>query len=87
MQQLTQEFFNGGKACRPLSPDEAVVDGAAEQAVILTGEGSSLTSGAGAAAWTGPESAGLCVVRELGPRWRQSGVTHLGSIRLFILLT
>jgi L1 cell adhesion molecule like protein len=38
---LIQEFFNGKEPCRSINPDEAVAFGAAVQAAILTGEGSS----------------------------------------------
>merc|ERR1712178_390473 len=41
LQQLIQEFFNGKEPCRSINPDEAVAYGAAVQAAILTGEGSS----------------------------------------------
>ena len=41
VQQLIQEFFNGKEPCRSINPDEAVAYGAAVQAAILTGEGSS----------------------------------------------
>merc|ERR1712176_1145524 len=41
VQQLIQEFFNGKEPCKSINPDEAVADGAAVQAAILTGEGSS----------------------------------------------
>merc|ERR1712048_932804 len=41
VQQLIQEFFNGKEPCRSINPDEAVAFGAAVQAAILTGEGSS----------------------------------------------
>merc|ERR1712241_85628 len=40
VQQLIQEFFNGKEPCRSINPDEAVAYGAAVQAAILTGEGS-----------------------------------------------
>merc|ERR1712031_99026 len=36
-----QEFFNGKEPCKSINPDEAVAFGAAVQAAILTGEGSS----------------------------------------------
>jgi len=39
--QLIQEFFNGKEPCKSINPDEAVAFGAAVQAAILTGEGSS----------------------------------------------
>jgi len=39
---LIQEFFNGKEPCRSINPDEAVAYGAAVQAAILTGEGSSV---------------------------------------------
>ena len=42
VQQLIQEFFNGKEPCKSINPDEAVAYGAAVQAAILTGEGSSL---------------------------------------------
>jgi len=42
VQQLIQEFFNGKEPCRSINPDEAVAYGAAVQAAILTGEGSSV---------------------------------------------
>merc|ERR1712205_77104 len=35
------EFFNGKEPCKSINPDEAVAFGAAVQAAILTGEGSS----------------------------------------------
>merc|ERR1712007_14111 len=35
------EFFNGKEPCKAINPDEAVAYGAAVQAAILTGEGSS----------------------------------------------
>jgi len=38
--QLIQEFFNGKEPCKSINPDEAVAFGAAVQAAILTGEGS-----------------------------------------------
>ena len=41
VQQLIQEFFNGKEPCKAINPDEAVAYGAAVQAAILTGEGSS----------------------------------------------
>jgi len=41
VQALIQEFFNGKEPCRSINPDEAVAFGAAVQAAILTGEGSS----------------------------------------------
>jgi L1 cell adhesion molecule like protein len=41
VQTLIQEFFNGKEPCRSINPDEAVAYGAAVQAAILTGEGSS----------------------------------------------
>jgi len=41
VQSLIQEFFNGKEPCRSINPDEAVAFGAAVQAAILTGEGSS----------------------------------------------
>jgi len=39
--QLIQEFFNGKEPNRSINPDEAVAFGAAVQAAVLTGEGSS----------------------------------------------
>jgi len=39
--QLIQEFFNGKESNKSINPDEAVAFGAAVQAAILTGEGSS----------------------------------------------
>lgn len=41
VQSMIQEFFNGKEACRSINPDEAVAYGAAVQAAILNGEGSS----------------------------------------------
>merc|ERR1711871_1014355 len=41
VQSMIQEFFNGKEPCRNINPDEAVAYGAAVQAAILTGEGSS----------------------------------------------
>merc|ERR1712241_425519 len=41
VQSMIQEFFNGKQPCRSINPDEAVAFGAAVQAAILTGEGSS----------------------------------------------
>merc|ERR1719410_1248438 len=38
---MIQEFFNGKEPCKSINPDEAVAYGAAVQAAILTGEGSS----------------------------------------------
>jgi len=38
---MIQEFFNGKEPCKNINPDEAVAFGAAVQAAILTGEGSS----------------------------------------------
>merc|ERR1712212_1400338 len=40
VQQLIQEFFNGKEPNKSINPDEAVAFGAAVQAAILTGEGS-----------------------------------------------
>merc|ERR1711871_799344 len=40
-QAMIQEFFNGKEPCKSINPDEAVAFGAAVQAAILTGEGSS----------------------------------------------
>merc|ERR1712144_113123 len=40
-QAMIQEFFNGKEPCKSINPDEAVAYGAAVQAAILTGEGSS----------------------------------------------
>jgi len=42
VQAMIQEFFNGKEPCRSINPDEAVAFGAAVQAAILTGEGSSV---------------------------------------------
>merc|ERR1711957_351654 len=42
VQSMIQEFFNGKEPNRSINPDEAVAFGAAVQAAILTGEGSSL---------------------------------------------
>ncbi|XWS43702.1 hypothetical protein CRYUN_Cryun16bG0126200 [Craigia yunnanensis] len=39
VQQLLQDFFNGNELCKSINPDEAVADGAAVQAAILSGEG------------------------------------------------
>merc|ERR1712048_119126 len=41
VQSMLQEFFNGKEPCKSINPDEAVACGAAVQAAILTGEGSS----------------------------------------------
>merc|ERR1712070_1232875 len=41
VQAMIQEFFNGKELCKAINPDEAVAFGAAVQAAILTGEGSS----------------------------------------------
>ena len=41
VQSLIQEFFNGKEPCKSINPDEAVAYGAAVQAAILCGEGSS----------------------------------------------
>jgi len=41
VQQMISEFFGGKEPCRSINPDEAVAYGAAVQAAILTGEGSS----------------------------------------------
>jgi len=41
VQAMIQEFFNGKESCKSINPDEAVAYGAAVQAAILTGEGSS----------------------------------------------
>merc|ERR1739848_757100 len=40
VQSMLQEFFNGKEPCKSINPDEAVAFGAAVQAAILTGEGS-----------------------------------------------
>merc|ERR1712139_605750 len=40
VQAMIQEFFNGKEPCKSINPDEAVAFGAAVQAAILTGEGS-----------------------------------------------
>ncbi|XP_030972694.1 heat shock cognate 70 kDa protein-like [Quercus lobata] len=39
VQQLLQEFFYGKELCKNINPDEAVADGAAVQAAVLTGMG------------------------------------------------
>jgi len=41
VQAMIQEFFGGKEPCKSINPDEAVAFGAAVQAAILTGEGSS----------------------------------------------
>jgi len=41
VQSMIQEFFNGKEPCKSINPDEAVAYGAAVQAAILTGAGSS----------------------------------------------
>jgi len=41
VQSMIQEFFNGKEPCKSINPDEAVAYGAAVQASILTGAGSS----------------------------------------------
>merc|ERR1712108_4070 len=41
VQSMIQEYFNGKEPCKSINPDEAVAYGAAVQAAILTGEGSS----------------------------------------------
>ncbi|EER06446.1 heat shock protein 70, putative [Perkinsus marinus ATCC 50983] len=41
VQSMIKEFFNGKEAAKSINPDEAVAYGAAVQAAILTGEGSS----------------------------------------------
>merc|ERR1712012_1318715 len=41
VQKLLQDFFNGKEPNKSINPDEAVAHGAAVQAAILTGEGSS----------------------------------------------
>merc|ERR1712205_234677 len=41
VQAMIQEFFNCKEPCKSINPDEAVAFGAAVQAAILTGEGSS----------------------------------------------
>merc|ERR1712100_170525 len=42
IQSMLKTFFNGKEPCKSINPDEAVAFGAAVQAAILTGEGSSL---------------------------------------------
>ena len=39
VQQLLKNFFNGKELCMSLNPDEAVANGAAVLAAILSGEG------------------------------------------------
>merc|ERR1740117_290563 len=41
VQQLIQAFFNGKELCKAINPDEAVAYGAAVQAAIVSGTGSS----------------------------------------------
>merc|ERR1719215_993128 len=41
VQKLVTDYFNGKEPCRSINPDEDVAYGAAVQAAILTGEGSS----------------------------------------------
>merc|ERR1712232_13636 len=41
VQSMIQESYNGKEPCKSINPDEAVAYGAAVQAAILTGEGSS----------------------------------------------
>jgi len=41
VQQLISEFFNGKELCKEINPDEAVAYGAAVQAAIVTGGGTS----------------------------------------------
>merc|ERR1712040_12838 len=41
VQNMLSDFFNGKEPCKSINPDEAVAFGAAVQAAILTGEGSS----------------------------------------------
>ena len=41
VQAMIQEFFNGKEPCKSINPDEAVAYGAAVQAAILSGAGSS----------------------------------------------
>merc|ERR1712064_217869 len=44
VQKLLTEFFNGKELNKSINPDEAVADGAAVQAAILTGETSEAVS-------------------------------------------
>mmetsp|Transcript_95335 Transcript_95335/g.221264 ORF Transcript_95335/g.221264 Transcript_95335/m.221264 type:complete len:687 (-) Transcript_95335:113-2173(-) len=41
VQQMIQEFFDGKELCKSINPDEAVAYGAAVQAAIVSGEGTS----------------------------------------------